>query len=460
VKTAADRAAAPVTPKISVPRRQFSFLSITELAIARWPSILLLTSVWMLGALVLSWGFCETRYTATVQLAREAATDFETQPPALTPRAFARLVRSQGVLERVSQRVAPALDAAALANNVKVATDSRNERVTLTVAGDSPDQAVALANLYARELLVAQRSAAAAAMTARPLATGAEPDNAGTPAEVLPGRYRVSAPAKEVVVHNRWLRIAGWTALGLLAGLIFSLPITIVSEFLDDRLKTAADVARVTGLPILGSMGNLFQMLPTERNTHGSRLWRALRIRLADAPENGALICGVASSGELEGKTTLIRLLGQTACQHGYRVKVIHLRPPRPGTRPSHTTVDESLTQVEELAAPNAIAHLKRAGCTLDQMVAFERALGELRKIPRLLVLVELPSAEIPEAVTAAEKLPNLLWVADCNRVHAASTKTQLESLRQAQCRIVGAVLNHEPQAFLRDRFPRWFSAS
>jgi hypothetical protein len=356
--------------------------------------------------------------------------------------------------------VTPSLDATALARNVEVATDSNNERVTLTVAGESPEQAVALANLYARELLTKQHNDGAATMTERPLATGAEPDKAGTLAEVLPGRYRISAPAKDVVVHNRWVRIAGWTALGLLAGLVFALPITIVSEFLDDRLKTAADVARVTGLPILGSMGNLFQMLPTERTTQGSRLWRALRIRLADAPENGALICGVTSSGELEGKTTLIRLLGQTACEHGYRVKVIHLRPPRPGARQSHVHAHESLTQIEELTAPNAIAHLKRAGCSLDQMAAFEHALEELRKIPRLLVLVELPPAEIPEAVTAAEKLPNLLWVADCNRVHAASTKTQLDTLRHAQCRLVGAVLNHEPHALLRDRFPRWFSPS
>jgi Mrp family chromosome partitioning ATPase len=88
-------------------------------------------------------------------------------------------------------------------------------------------------------------------------------------------------------------------------------------------------------------------------------------------------------------------------------------------------------------------------------MPALEVALEKLRQIPRLLVLVELPSAAVPETVVAAEKLPSVVWLADCNRVRARATKSQMETLRHSRARLVGAVLNHEPRSPLRRRFAR-----
>lgn len=245
-----------------------------------------------------------------------------------------------------------------------------------------------------------------------------------------------------------WKSVAGWTLIGFGGGLIFSLPIALLSEFLDSRLRTAFSVARVTKLPILGSMGNLLMMLPDERNNEGIRLWKALESRLADT-NGAALICGVTSSGELEGKSTLVNLLAKTASLNGYRVKIIQARPPRRDSKTRDLSEDASLTELEDdpSRSPLAAQRFGRVQCSLDRLPALETALGKLRQIPQLLVLVELPCAAVPETVVAAEKLPSVVWLADCNRVRARATKSQMETLRRSRARLLGAVLNHEPRS-------------
>ena len=49
----------------------------------------------------------------------------------------------------------------------------------------------------------------------------------------------------------------------------------------------------------------------------------------------------------------------------------------------------------------------------------------------------------------ARASLPQLLWLVDSGKPHAKATREQLETLRHAKCRLVGAVLNHEPKSVL-----------
>ncbi len=63
---------------------------------------------------------------------------------------------------------------------------------------------------------------------------------------------------------------------------------------------------------------------------------------------------------------------------------------------------------------------------------------------------LELPPASVPEAVLLAEGLPQLLWLVDSGKPRARATREQLETLRHAKCRLVGAVLNHEPKPVLQ----------
>jgi hypothetical protein len=39
-----------------------------------------------------------------------------------------------------------------------------------------------------------------------------------------------------------------------------------------------------------------------------------------------------------------------------------------------------------------------------------------------------------------------VIWLADSGRSSGRDTRDQLQTLRHAKCRLVGAVLNHEPK--------------
>jgi protein involved in polysaccharide export with SLBB domain len=96
----------------------------------------------------------------------------------------------------------------------------------------------------------------------------------------------------------------------------------------------------------------------------------------------------------------------------------------------------------------------------LDRRKQWHSALEAWRTIEHVVIFVELPPASVAETVLLAENVPNLLWLVDSNRSDAAETHAELETLRDARCNLVGAVLNRERAAPLRGRFSRWFGAS
>jgi Mrp family chromosome partitioning ATPase len=82
----------------------------------------------------------------------------------------------------------------------------------------------------------------------------------------------------------------------------------------------------------------------------------------------------------------------------------------------------------------------------LAERQEWETWLAQLRRHEHLVLLVELPPASVPEAVLLAESLPHLIWLVDSGTARARETREQLQTLRYGKCRLVGAVLNHEPK--------------
>ena len=305
-------------------------------------------------------------------------------------------------------------------------------------------------------------------------------------AENPPGVVRILSPAdpKTVKTNARFLKLFIVTLFGGLMGFAGSLGLVTVSEFTDNRLKTGEDVRRVTHLPIYASLGNLNQMSPAERSHWAFRTWMMLQGRLSPSVNHG-LVCGLTSSVSGEGRSTWISLLAEAASLTGYRVLTI-------ATRPSPTHRDSALedpeaplledpdtaetggsstalttnvlaapSQVtEQLTGPNSqpVVHIPLPGWVwnLERRKQWREALDHWRSIENLVILVELPPASVPEAVLLGSNLPNLLWLADCRKAEALQSRGQLETLRDARCNLVGAVLNHLSSPSLRTRFPRW----
>jgi uncharacterized protein involved in exopolysaccharide biosynthesis len=286
------------------------------------------------------------------------------------------------------------------------------------------------------------------------------------------GYYRVFTPAtlQDVNAFGRWLAAlgAGWVGLllgGLGAGLVIA-----GQELADRRLKTAAEVQHATGLPVLAALGDLDRMSAAEREAWAFRAWTAISGQLNASPNHG-IVCGFISAGAGEGRSTWIELLVGAARQRGLQVMTIASRI---GTDPLPANVIKPdffrtggpvgnrkspgpARQTAVAGSPGrAVAPMPRLTApiplpgkvwNLTHRRAWQNTLSQMSRMDNLVLLVELPPASVPEAVLLAESLPQVIWLADSGRTSGRDTREQLQTLRHARCRLVGAVLNHEPEA-------------
>jgi polysaccharide biosynthesis/export protein len=321
-----------------------------------------------------------------------------------------------------------------------------------------------------------------------------------------PGLAHVFAEAsmKTVQASMRGVKIGIVSIFGGVVGVVATLSLILLIELVDRRLRTTEDLVRITKLPLLTTLGNLERMETSERTQWAFRAWTMLQGRLSPSANHG-LVCGITSSEQGEGRSTWIKLLAEAASMTGFRVLTISTRP-----SPTHFASDEDPTGLlsqgqevnepaeanrhngeangfkdsnhsangngsqalasnvltspakvtEQLTGPNSqpVVHIPLPGWVwnLERRKQWREALNHWRKIDNLVILVELPPACVAEAVLLGSNLPNLVWLADSGKADAGETRVQLNTLRDARCNLVGAVLNREQSVPLRKRFPRW----
>ena len=312
------------------------------------------------------------------------------------------------------------------------------------------------------------------------------------------GYYRVygQATAKDIDWKRRAMKIAAVTAAGTGLGLIVGLLLACFIEVSDARLKTIADVERVTKLPVLATLGDLRKMSPDDQIGWAFRTLTILRGKLCKHPDD-ALVCGIISSGHGEGRSTWVNQLVSAASQRGLRVLTVDTRPTADGPRteprpPSYATagakneenaegkrgpivtpppamskedqeandlLSKPMAVAERLKDPESIVHIPIPGWvwSLQRRQQWQEALQQWREIDNTVILIELPPASCPEAILLAEKIPQLIWLVGSGMADVQETREQLETLRHAHCNIVGAVLNQAPPPALNSRFTRWF---
>jgi len=396
------------------------------------------------------------RVTDKLQVARDELTTLLLRYTDAHP-----LVREQRArLEVLTEQVAAAAEAAA-----KAPVNSVNNRTGSTPGGSPQDYEIALNQLKTLEgnhsLLITRDRLVGLAKTNPP------------------GYLRVLLPAsvEETKGQRPWMKIGALSVFFCFIGLTVAFGEILAREFLDNRVKTAADVKRVTQLPLLATLGNLKRMSTDEQNTWAFRTWIALQSRLSRSASRG-LICGVTSPHHGDGRSTWIRLLAHAAGQCGYRVLTITACPASTQTTyaknapaASAASADASTLTTNVLTTPGQVAeklkgpdsqplvHIPLPGWVwnLERRKQWHSALELWRKIDNIVILIELPPASVPEAVLLAENVPNLIWLTTSGRTDSMETRTQLETLRQARGNLVGAVLNRAPSSLFERRFSRWF---
>lgn len=311
-----------------------------------------------------------------------------------------------------------------------------------------------------------------------------------------PGNVKVFAHAtvRTTESNHRRIKIGLLGIFGAGLGMALSLMLVLLAEFMDNRVKTVDDVKRVTRLPVLTTLGELEDMGAETRAQWAFRTWTLLQGRLSRSANHG-LVCGITSATRGEGRSTWIRLLAEAASLSGFRVLTIATRP-SPQDTESLEEIEEQVQQLsegsvpednspevrmhgngettalaknvllspaevtEKLTGPNSqpVVHIPLPGWVwnLERRKQWREALNHWRKIDNLVILVELPPASVPESILLGSNLPNLIWLSESGAAQAAETKAHLQTLRDARCNLVGAVLNRDTGKSIKRKFSRW----
>lgn len=315
------------------------------------------------------------------------------------------------------------------------------------------------------------------------------------------GYFGIVEPAtmNSINYKTRWMKV---TLLGIVAGflgIIATLGVVLLTEAFDTSLKTAEDINRVTGLPVLAALGDLRKMSASEQVNWAFRTLTLLKGKLSRNSDQ-ALVCGIMSANHGEGRSTWVNLLVSAASQRGLRVLTVDTRaaaaapattePPRePAPQPASKAAEENAAHAAESTGPihlpeqmdnaeggvlstpgrvterfeephsQSIVHIPLPGWvwSLERRKQWQDALEQWREIDNLVIFVELPPASEPESILLAENVPQLIWLVGSGMADAAETKTHLETIRHARCNLVGAVLNYAPPPLFNTRFARWF---
>jgi protein involved in polysaccharide export with SLBB domain/capsular polysaccharide biosynthesis protein len=312
-------------------------------------------------------------------------------------------------------------------------------------------------------------------------------------AENALGYFRVFQPASLDHANNavNWQRGIMLSVAAAFFGMVLAAGFVALVEVVDPRIKTASDLERATGLPVVSVLGDLSHMDAAARRAWAFRSWTIVKGKITET-QNHSLVCGVISAYKGEGRSTWINLLAETAHERGLRVLVASTRPSKEPAMHPHEKPAEERSMLADAAAPaetteladdvtqaitpnvfafptqatrqlrdpkaHSIVQIPLPGWVwnLERRQQWQAALGEWQRVENLVFLVELPAASLPEGILLAENLPHIIWFAESGKVTVAETRHHLETLRHAGCNVVGAVLNRAPRSFLQKHFSRW----
>lgn len=263
-------------------------------------------------------------------------------------------------------------------------------------------------------------------------------------AENAQGSFRLLAldRPQDVLIQYPILELAlagfgGFAAVAGLASILWSL-----SAISDRRIRTVADLRRVSGLPILGALCEKGGSDPAD---WAFQTWTRLQTRLFKLPGTQATVCGLLTN-ETSAGGHLPALLATAAASRGQSVILISHGPALAVSAP----LSEMIRTPEQVVAhltrtPQQVLHL-----TLDefwtwspeQRQEWNRALDRWSQVRGTVILVQLSFPKEAETLLVAEQLPNLMWIDRGSTTPPDSLQNLLENYHAAGCRFVGAMLN------------------
>jgi capsular exopolysaccharide synthesis family protein len=282
--------------------------------------------------------------------------------------------------------------------------------------------------------------------------------------EILDGAapaYRVGTTVRQKVI------------LGVLVGLLLGLAGAFFLEYLDQTVKSSADIERVLGVPVLGLIPHDPKLMP---HLNGRRSpvvainkldvgepavesYRALRTNVtfvgADRPLQ---FITITSPSPREGKTTTAVNLAITLAQSGRRTLLIDgdLRRPQAHRAfglvhsPGLTDVLVGDSSPREAVRPDIVENLDMlpSGSVppnpseLLGSDAMHSLIGQLRHDYDYLIMDTPPTLPVTDASIIATTADAAILVVRSGDTEESAAQRALEQLRHVRARIAGAVLN------------------
>ncbi len=261
--------------------------------------------------------------------------------------------------------------------------------------------------------------------------------------------------------------------LGILVGLLLGLGGAFFLEYLDQTIKTSADIERVVGTPVLGLIpdeqalasaangrgGSLVVVSNLESDDPAVEAYRALRTNVTFVgAEKPLQLIAVTSPGPGEGKSTTAANLAFTMAGSGSRVLLMDgdLRRPQQhrvfgiAQEPGLTDILVGRASAREAVRPEVSGRLDvlPSGASppnpseLLGSDAMQRLVGELRRDYEYIVVDTPPMLPVTDATVVATVADATIMVIRSGETEESAAQRAVDQLRRVRARIAGAVLN------------------
>lgn len=364
-------------------------------------------------------------------------------------KTYAELLLKRPVFEGVVANLGLNIDASVLANRVRVELVPDTQLLILTAEAPNAQQAAAIAN---ETVAVFQQQASA--LLSNPFVTSRD-------------GVRVVEPAQAPTAPERPRPL--WNALiAAMVGALLAIGIVFLVDYLDDTIKSRADVTRLTGLATIGAIAPIKGADPhdklvtiTQRHSRDAEAYRMIRahIELA-ATDKPISTLTVTSSNPLEGKSVTAANLAIALAQSGVQVILVDMNLHNPTL---HTFFRQPntcgvTTVMEHAAFADIDSALVASGVTNLRLLLSGPSMPDMIQLLGPQHLPHLIDALRERADIVLFDTPSLLTVSDttflvraCDAtllvVLAGSTQASTllrarEHLVQLRTRMVGVMLN------------------
>lgn len=262
-------------------------------------------------------------------------------------------------------------------------------------------------------------------------------------------------------------------------GLVLSVAAAYLLEYLDDTIKTPADIQNVVGLAALGTILRIRKVrdwpdsLVVIKQPQGpiAEAYRVLRTNLQfSGMKNPAGTLLVTSTVPQEGKTTTAANLGAILAQGQKRVTLVDADLHRPSIHLlfgisnkvglTSLILDESLglddvLQQTELAGLRVLTSGPLPANPADVLSSAEmsRIIDRLRENADLVIFDSPPVLGGADAAILAGRLMSTLIVVDAGKTRSEAVRRAVEVLQKVNAKLVGVVLNKMKKTNMSDYY-------